>query len=104
MTMLGVWTGKNIRLNVLAQPGLGRVVVLGHVAAATAARRDDGRLEGGRLEVLDVEGGLAGFADVARTATARRLEVRHVGRCGEGVAGRGDCAAAFVEWTGYVWL
>lgn len=97
MTMLGVWTGKNIRLNVLAQPGLGRVVVLGHVAAATAARRDDGRLEGGRLEVLDVEGGLAGFADVARTATARRLEVRHVGRYGEGVAGRGDCAAAFVE-------
>jgi hypothetical protein len=86
---------ENIRLDVLARPGLGGVVVLGHVAAATAARRDDGRLEGGRLEVLDLEGRLAGFADVARTATARRLEVRHV----EGY-GKGLCVVGFVEMDG----
>lgn len=44
--------GTNLRLNVLAQTGLVGVGVLGHVSASTAARGDDGCLEGRGLEVL----------------------------------------------------
>ena len=79
--------GRSLRLDVLAQPRLLGVVVLGHVAASAATGRYDGRLEGGRLEILDLEGRLGALAYVARAATARGLEVRHGGRCDGGIAG-----------------
>ena len=69
---------KNLRLDVLAQPGLGRVRVLGHVAASAAACGDDGRLQGGCLQVLGLERAiLAAIVDITGAATARRLQVRH---------------------------
>jgi hypothetical protein len=66
---------KNLRLDVLAKARLDGIDVLGHVASATATSGDDRGLEGGRLQVLGLQGwGLAAVDNVAGAAAARRLE------------------------------
>lgn len=66
-----------VPFNVLAQASLVRVVVLGHVARAAAARGHDGLLKDGRLEVRRLQlGRLPGVGHVARTTAAVRRELR----------------------------
>jgi hypothetical protein len=78
-----VQSGYYSRLDVLAQTGLVRVVILGHVSRASAAGGDDGVLEGGRLEVGRVDlGGPGGVGHVAGSAAAVGSELGgHDGVC-----------------------